>query len=129
MLIVAVLLGAIAALVHVYIFVLESVLWDKAATRKVFGIRSEEQGAHTRDLAFNQGFYNLFLALMTVVGSIMLLNGSTAAGAALFLAGTGSMVAAGLVLLISSPNMLRAALIQLVPPALAIGWCIIYLRA
>lgn len=129
MLIVSVVLGGLAALVHLYIFALESILWDKPATRRIFGVQSDEQASHTRQLAFNQGFYNLFLAIMTIVGGVFLLQGNQAPGAALFLAGTGSMVAAGLILMISAPNMLRAALIQLVLPALAAGWCIVYLRA
>ena len=129
MLIVSVVLGGLAALVHIYIFVIESILWDRPSTRRTFGVRSDEQAAHTRQLAFNQGFYNLFLAIMTIVGGVFLLQGNIGAGAALFLAGTGSMAVAGLILMISAPNMLRAALIQLVLPALAAGWCIIYLRS
>ncbi|PQZ95025.1 epimerase [Arthrobacter sp. MYb227] len=129
MLIISVVLGGLAALIHLYIFALESLFWDKESTHKIFGIRSTEQAAYTRQLAFNQGFYNLFLAIMTVVGGVLLLQGTLGAGAALFLAGTGSMVASGLILMISAPNMLRAALIQLVVPALAGGWCIIYLRS
>lgn len=129
MLFVSVVLGGLAALVHIYIFALEAILWDKPATRRTFGVHSDEQAAHTRQLAFNQGFYNLFLAIMTIVGGVFLLQGNIGAGAALFLAGTGSMAVAGLILMISAPNMLRAALIQLVLPALAAGWCIIYLRS
>ena len=48
--------AALAALVHVYIFVLESVRWRHPATRKVFGT-SEETAAITAPLAHNQGFY------------------------------------------------------------------------
>ncbi len=120
MLIPALAFGTLAAAIHVYIFVLESLAWDRAATRKAFGIRSDAEAVATRALAFNQGFYNLFLAILVGLGMALFLAGGTTAGAALFFAGTGSMVAAGLVLLLSSPKLARAALIQLTAPALGI---------
>jgi putative membrane protein len=112
-------LAGIAAAVHVYIFVLESVLWTSAAGRRVFGT-TPEQAAATRELAYNQGFYNLFLAATTVVGIALVAAGQDAPGFALVLAGTGSMVLAGTVLVLSSRDKARAALVQAVPPALAV---------
>jgi putative membrane protein len=41
-------------------------------------------------------------------------------GAALIIAGAGSMVLAGLVLLVSSRRLWRAALVQLGPPAVGL---------
>ena len=111
---------AIAALIHVYIFVLESLRWTAPATRKTFGTTAEEAEA-TKEMAFNQGFYNLFLAIVTAVGIVLTLVDHADAGAALVLAGAGSMVAAGLVLLISSPEKGRSALIQLTPPAIGVA--------
>ncbi|MDO5753080.1 DUF1304 domain-containing protein [Arthrobacter sp.] len=115
----ALILAALAALIHVYIFVLESLLWTAPATRKTFGT-TEAGAAATRELAFNQGFYNLFLALVTVAGIIAGTTGHNGVGAALVLAGCGSMLAAGLVLLISAPKKAKAALIQLLFPLLAV---------
>ena len=112
--------AGIAALLHVYIFVLESMRWDLPSTRSAFGVKTDEEAAATRPLAFNQGFYNLFLALMAATGIAFVAGGSTAVGATLIFASTGSMLAAGLVLWISNPRMMRAALIQLTAPALAI---------
>ena len=43
-------------------------------------------------MAYNQGFYNLFLAIITLVG-VALLGGSTTSASPLALAGTGSMLA------------------------------------
>lgn len=63
----AVLLG-LAAAVHVYIFWLESLAWDRDSTRETFGIASREDSRTTRPLALNQGFYNLFLAVGVVLG-------------------------------------------------------------
>ncbi|MEU7615846.1 DUF1304 domain-containing protein [Micromonospora rifamycinica] len=112
-------LAGIAGLIHVYIFYLESVVWTTARARAVFGTSREEAEA-TRQLAFNQGFYNLFLAVAIVVGIVAYAVGATTVGATLVFVGTGSMVAAGLVLLISAPDKASAALKQLVPPLLAV---------
>ncbi|ORM34170.1 DUF1304 domain-containing protein [Williamsia sp. 1135] len=109
--------AGLAALIHVYIFVLESVQWTAPATRKTFGT-SAEQAEATKEMAYNQGFYNLFLAIVTVTGIVLIAGDQTAAGSALVFAGAGSMVAAGLVLITSSPSKSRSALIQLVPPAI-----------
>ena len=111
--------AVIAALLHVYIFYMESIAWTTERVRRTFGIT--ESGAHaTKEMAFNQGFYNLFLAVLAVLGVVMYLAGSHAAGGALVLAGTGSMAAAALVLLLSSADKRAAALKQGVIPLLAI---------
>ncbi|KOX08810.1 DUF1304 domain-containing protein [Nocardiopsis sp. NRRL B-16309] len=115
MLIIGLAFALVGALVHVYIFVLESVLWTSPRARAVFGT-TEEQARATRELAFNQGFYNLFLAVAVVLGAVLIGAGLTSAGAALVYAGAGSMVLAGTVLAVSSPRKLRPALIQLGPP-------------
>jgi putative membrane protein len=112
-------LAALAALLHVYIFVLESLLWTTPRARSTFGTTAGEAES-TKELAFNQGFYNLFLAIVTIVGVIVLASGATAVGAALVFTGTGSMVAAALVLLLSSPGKRRAALTQMAPGLLAV---------
>lgn len=116
-------LAGLAALVHVYIFFLESVAWTAPRTRAVFGT-SEQEAQTTRPLAFNQGFYNLFLAVVTAVGIVLLASGSTdgpaSAGAALVLAGTGSMAAAATVLVLSDRSKARAAATQGTLPLLAV---------
>ena len=111
--------AAIAALVHVYIFVLESVLWTSDGTIRKFGI-TRVQAEQTKQLAFNQGFYNLFLAIIAAAGIVFLLLQRPSVGLALLAAGLGSMVAAGLVLAISDPTKLRAAITQLAAPAVAL---------
>lgn len=126
MLIAALILAGLAALVHIYIFVLESLRWTAPATRKTFGITAEEAAA-TKELAFNQGFYNLFLAVVAVAGIIAAAAGHRGVGIALVLAGCGSMLAAGLVLLISSPAKARAAVVQLAFPLLAVVFALLCL--
>jgi putative membrane protein len=59
--IVANIVVALVALLHVYILVLEMFLWDKPAGLKAFG-QTAERAAATKVLAANQGLYNGFLA-------------------------------------------------------------------
>lgn len=119
MVVIALVLAALAALLHVYIFALESLLWTTPRARSTFRSTAGEAEA-TKELAFNQGFYNLFLAIVTIVGVVALATGAVAVGAALVFTGTGSMVAAALVLLLSSPGKRRAALTQMTPGLLAV---------
>ncbi len=67
MLTVGLVLAGLAAALHVYIFYMESLAWTKPSTRAVFGTSAEEAES-SKELAFNQGFYNLFLAVVTGVG-------------------------------------------------------------
>lgn len=52
---------ALVAMLHVYICVLEMFLWDKPAGLKAFG-NTKEAAAASKVLAANQGLYNGFLA-------------------------------------------------------------------
>lgn len=109
---------AIAILVHIYIWVLETFLWDQPKGMQVFG-NTAERAAITKEMAVNQGLYNLMLALVAAVGV-----GATVAGAAwgpvLIFAGAGSMAVAGIFLFVTSPDKRKPALIQLVPPLLGV---------
>jgi putative membrane protein len=118
--------AVLAALVHVHIFVLESLRWTAPATRRTFGT-TEQEALATKELAFNQGFYNLFLACMALAGVVAAAVGHPGVGAALILAGCGSMLAAGLVLLISSPDKAKAALVQLALPLVAVVLGVVWL--
>jgi hypothetical protein len=122
-------LAGIAALVHVFIFYLESLAWTGERARKIFGTGTAEQAAATREIAFNQGFYNLFLAIAVFLGIAFHLAGQPVVGTTLVLTGAGSMVAASLVLLLSSPDKASAALKQGVIPACGIAALIIGLIA
>jgi putative membrane protein len=124
---VAVVFALLAALIHVYIFVLESLRWTTPAARKTFGTTADTAEI-TRPLAFNQGFYNLFLAIVTVGGAVLLPAGQLAAGRALVLAGAGSMLAAALVLVISDRTKARAAAVQGTAPLLAVVFLLLSLR-
>jgi putative membrane protein len=108
----------LAALLHVYIWVLESFRWNQPSTRRTFGV-SEEDARVLAPMAYNQGFYNLFLAIIALVG-VALLKSEHWVGSALALAGTGSMLAAAIVLVAHDRSMVRAALLQGTLPALAV---------
>jgi putative membrane protein len=119
MVIAGLVVAVLAALLHAYIFVMESFTWTSPRTRAVFGTTAEEAET-TKLLAFNQGFYNLFLGVVTVIGVIGFFIGASAVGVALVFAGVGSMLAAAVVLLSAAPDKARAAVTQGVLPLVAI---------
>ena len=116
----------LAAVFHLYVFFLESVTWTKPRTWKIFGITSQEEAETIRPMAFNQGFYNLFLGLGAGIGLVLLAR-IPAAGLALVFMGAGSMVFAALVLLLSSKTNRRSALIQGVPPLVGLVFIVLAL--
>ncbi|MBN8205562.1 DUF1304 domain-containing protein [Microbacterium esteraromaticum] len=120
MIVAGLVLASAAALVHVFIFYLESIAWTSARARKIFGTGTVEQAKTQKELAFNQSFYNLFLAVITMLGTVFFAAGAHTVGATLVFTGTGSMVAASLVLLLSSPDKAGAALKQGVIPLLGV---------
>ncbi|PPF86105.1 DUF1304 domain-containing protein [Pseudoclavibacter sp. RFBJ3] len=120
MLIAALVFAALAALVHVYIFILESVRWTAESTRKTFGIPSLEVAETTKSMAYNQGFYNLFLAIIAGLGVILAIAGNSVVGATLIFAGACSMLLAALVLVTSDHTKLRAGAVQGSFPLLAV---------
>lgn len=116
----ALMFAALAAVLHVYIFTMESLTWTSKRTRATFGTTAEEAET-TKLLAFNQGFYNLFLAIVAGIGIAAILAGHRDVGAALVLAGVGSMAAAAVVLMISARDKARAAVTQGLFPAIAVA--------
>ena len=119
MVVAGLILAGLAALVHVYIFVMESLIWTTPRVRATFGV-TEEEALATKSMAFNQGFYNLFLAISVLTGIVLFAVGAHAVGATLVFVGAGSMAAAAIVLLLSSPDKRGAALKQGVIPAVAV---------
>ena len=107
----------LAALIHVGFFVMESILFQKPGGHKIFKVTEAEHAA-VKVWAFNQGFYNLFIAIGTFVGLTLIFQKQ------FFVAGimTGfcglSMIGAGVVLWFSAPRLRRGALIQMIPPIL-----------
>ncbi len=111
------LFALIAALLHVYFFVLESVRWRHPSVWKKFGVRTQEHADIMRPMAFNQGFYNLFLAGGVIFG--LALTG-TLAGYGMVVLALASMVLAAVVLLFTVRSLWIAALVQGLPPLIAL---------
>jgi putative membrane protein len=103
---------ALAALLHVYIFVLESIRWMQPSTWRVFNVRDAEQAETLRPMAYNQGFYNLFLSIGAIAGLWLYWTDLPRAGLALALFSTACMAAAAVVLTTTGPGYLRPALVQ-----------------
>jgi len=103
---------ALAAILHVYIFLMESAWWTRPKIWQRFGLGSQTEAETTRVLAYNQGFYNLFLAVGALIGLFLFFGGPEEAGEALILFSTASMFVAAIVLTTSGPGKVRSALTQ-----------------
>jgi putative membrane protein len=102
----------LAALLHDYIFWMESVGWTRPEVWRRFGVADQAAADVTRPMAYNQGFYNLFLGLGAGLGLLLWWTGHDTAGRTLVLFCTGSMAAAAAVLVTTGRSYLRAALTQ-----------------
>lgn len=107
--------AVLAGLIHIGIFALESLVFTRPNVSRIF-LGNAPLTPQLQSFAFNQGFYNLFLALGAIGGVIAGGN----AGRAITLFCCACIVGAGLVLLASNRNMLRGALGQIVPAGIAL---------
>ncbi|WP_326837052.1 DUF1304 domain-containing protein [Amycolatopsis rhabdoformis] len=90
--------AALAALIHVVVFVAESFLIRRRAIhRGMFRIRGEDVPAVLL-WSFGQGFYNLFLAAGTVAGLVAVNTGHETVGLTLVVYTCGFMALSGVVL-------------------------------
>lgn len=111
--------GGLAMLIHVLFFCLESLFWKTPTVNKIFKV-SAEQSSVMALMAYNQGFYNLFLALGVGLGLFWMHKGKEPQGTTLVAFGLLSMLGAALVLFSSSPRLLRGVLLQGAPPLLGL---------
>jgi len=118
--IIAVAAAVAAAAIHVWFFVLESLTFARPTVWARFGLRSAEAAEAVRPMAFNQGFYNLFLATGAVGGLLLVASGHELAGRAIVLFACACMLGAGIVLGASNRRLAAAAALQAVPPLIAI---------
>jgi len=107
----------LAAVVHVLIFCMESLWWSTPKVRARFR-QAPEQADATKLFAFNQGFYNLFLAIGTFAGLALILLGHPDSGLTLVSWNCLFMVGAAIVLAASAPQLRRGAFIQGTAPLL-----------
>jgi len=118
--IVSIIFATIAGLIHVLFFLMESVFWMNPKVHKGFGIKNLEEATQFKISFFNQGFYNLFLAIGMLVGIYLLHGEYLIIGKTLVIFCSTSMFAASLVLLVSKPGMLRGVFIQGLCPLIAL---------
>jgi len=119
MLIAVQILAALAGLLHVYIWVMESLRFaDPKVHRGVFRVETANVEV-VKSWAFNQGWYNLFLAVGALVG-VAVVRSEAAVGWTLIVFACGSMLAAALVLVLKDRSMAPAAFKQGLFPVLAL---------
>ena len=117
MIVVMWLAGMLAGVIHVLIFCMESLWWTTPGVRARFR-QLPEQAEATKLFAFNQGFYNLFLAAGVFAGFALVLTGHFVSGMTLATWSCASMLGAAVVLRASAPQMLRGAIVQGAAPLL-----------
>lgn len=109
----------ITAVLHCLFFKLESIDFMKTSVLKKFGLTKEE-GIIVKIWAFNQGFYNLFLALGLFFSLFLLNTNQSEKGILLSSFILLTIISAGVVLLYSSPKSYPAALLQSLPALTAL---------
>ena len=125
MILASLLFAFLAAALHVFIFTMESLTWTRPATWKRFGVASQPDAETTKSLAYNQGFYNLFLAIGALIGVGLVAfagagSAQAVAGWTLIFSCCGSMLLAAAVLALTGRKYLRAAATQGATPLLAV---------
>lgn len=110
-------LAALAGVLHVLFFCMESLWWTKPSVARRFG-NSAEQAEATKVLAFNQGFYNLFLGLGVFTGLFLISREYGNVGLTLVVWNCASMIGAAAALAVSAPRMMRGVVIQALFPLL-----------
>ncbi|MBM9499530.1 DUF1304 domain-containing protein [Leptospira sp. 201903071] len=120
MILTARILAGIVGALHVWIFLMESVLWMRPAIHRRFGVTDKKLAEAMKGIFLNQGFYNLFLAIGALYGALFFEVHANYAPAIMIFSCL-SVFGAGLVLFASKPAMARAAIIQGLPPLIAIA--------
>ena len=110
-------LATLAGLLHVYIWWIEAVTFERAG-HKVFGVPAADVPV-AKPWALNQGYYNLFLGIGAIVGAASAWA-NAAWGVPWAVLATACMVGAALVLIVSDRTKARAALVQGTLPTLGL---------
>lgn len=116
----ALVFAVLAALLHVYIWMLESLTWKRPSTWRRFGVSSQADADVLSPMAYNQGFYNLFLGLGVLIGAILILVADATIGWTLVAFGCSTMLLAAVVLSTGGRTYLQAAITQGALPFLAL---------
>lgn len=124
--VVAQILLGIAALLHIGFFIMESLLWRRPAVHRLFGIIDPNDAEVMAPALLNQGFYNLFLAVGAIVGIALGSEILTRHHNDLFIYTALFMVGAAVVLYATDRRRLQGALIQGLPPLLALVAAVLF---
>lgn len=119
MALVAQIFAVVAALGHLAAFLMESFLFDRPGVQRML-LRQAEPSPGVRLWAFNQGFYNLFVAAGAIIGVIVWASGDDTVGRTLVIYTCAFMTAAGVVLFVSDRRLWTGMLGQSVPPLIAL---------
>ncbi len=112
--ILAMILISITAILHCLFFKIESIDFMNKQTLKRFGL-NDDQGLIVKVWAFNQGFYNLFLAFGLFFSLFLFSRNNIESGKVLAEFILLLITGAGIVLYISSPKKYSAAILQSLP--------------
>lgn len=107
---------AISAILSIYIFYMEAVAWGTKKVNETFLIKDNEEAETTKFMAFNQGFYNLFLGIGMLIG--LFINSTAAEAIGIFC--LASMLLAALVLFLGDKKYFKPALSQGLAPFIAL---------
>ena len=111
----------LAGLLHVVFFAMESLFFMNEQIYTRFRFETLAEAEVVQGFAYNQGWYNLFLAIAAFAGVLMAKKLKPNVGNTLAMYACLSMLGAALVLITSSIEMARAATIQGFFPLLAIA--------
>ena len=113
--------AALAALIHLYIYWLERHAYGSARFCRTFNIAERDLPA-LRAPFHNLALYNLMQALGVLTGIMLRLTGiAPGVATGLMLTPLATMSAAGIYLYITAADKRRPALIQALPPLLALA--------
>ncbi len=119
--VVAQIFAVVTGLIHLWAFVMESLLFRFPTVHRLFLVRTDDVPA-VKLWAFNQGFYNLFFAAAAIGGVVLLHMGDETVGTTLVLFACASMFLASIVLFVSDPRKARlgGVLGQGLPPLIVL---------
>jgi putative membrane protein len=98
--------GTVAAVVHGWMFLQESVLFTRPATQRMLEVAPQHASA-VRLWAYHQGVYNLLLGLTALAGAGGLLIGAAPVAQTMIVTAGVSMVVAAVALLLVDPRRRR----------------------
>ena len=90
---------------HILAFMIESVFFMSPKIYQLFGLSTRDEAKIMKVMAFNQGFYNLFLALSMALGLAFYMSSDyMLIGVGIMISSSICMAGAGIVLVISEPK-------------------------